>query len=153
MITIRQAESRDRAAIVALALPFIEQPTYARLLGEIDAIEAIHRRITKVFDFGADGVGLLALDESDQVVGCLAMLVTEHDLLDALDAAELCYWVEPDRRATTAAVQLLRAAENWAHDRGVKTLRMFAPLGSKLGRLYERHGYQALETTYLKVLA
>lgn len=152
MISVRAITEDDRAAVVELALPFCLAEPWAELLADVDHAAAIHRRLDFVFSLGDRGVCLVAV-EGERLVGCLALAVAEHDLTASLMADEIAFWVLPERRATSAAHQLLRCASDWAHSRGVKTLRMFAPMGSRLGTLYERNGYLALETAYLKRLA
>lgn len=152
MIQIRAATEDDREALVALALPFAQLPPYDTLLAALDHTAAIHRRLDHVFSLGDYGVVFVAIADDGALVGCLALVAARHDLTDALLADELAYWVLPGRRSGAAGYHLLRSAEEWAHARGVKTLRMFAPIGSRLGTLYTRSGYQALETTHIKVL-
>lgn len=152
MISIRAITEDDRPAIVELALPFCLAEPWAELLAGIDHAAAIHRRLDFIFSLGARGVCFVAI-EGDRLIGCLALAVAEHDLTASLMADEIAFWVLPERRASSAGHQLLRCASDWAHSQGVNTLRMFAPMGSRLGTLYERSGYLALETAYLKRLA
>ncbi len=152
MITVRPITEDDRPAIVELALPFCLAEPWSELLADVEHTAAINRRLDLIYGMGDRGLGIVAC-EGEVLVGCLALAVAEHDLTASLMADEIAYWVLPSHRGSGAAYQLLRFAENWAHSRGVKTLRMFAPAGSRLSLLYERAGYLALETAHIKVIA
>jgi GNAT superfamily N-acetyltransferase len=69
-----------------------------------------------------------------------------------LYAEEVAWWVEPNRRGLRLGPQLIAVAEEWATTRGLRSIKMVAPIPSQVGRYYERRGYVALETAYLKVL-
>lgn len=72
-----------------------------------------------------------------------------------LTAQELFWWVDPEVRGHGIAGELLREAENWAREKGAKTMQMISLAeldGEAIGRMYERHGYVPLERSYLKVL-
>jgi GNAT superfamily N-acetyltransferase len=152
LISVRAITEDDRAAVVELALPFCLAEPWAELLADVDHAAAIHRRLDFVFSLGDRGVCLVAVE--GEAPGRLPGPGRRRARPDGLaDGRRDRLWVLPERRATSAAHQLLRCASDWAHSRGVKTLRMFAPMGSRLGTLYERNGYLALETAYLKRLA
>jgi len=65
---------------------------------------------------------------------------------------ELMWWVEPAWRGSSAGPKLLRSLESWARQKGVRWIKMIAPVESDVGKYYERIGYAALETSYLKRL-
>jgi GNAT superfamily N-acetyltransferase len=96
---------------------------------------------------------LVAVDDSDDtVIGCFPIAAVPNLMTGEPIAEELTWFVDPSHRGLRAGPKLLTAAIDWAMARGLKMLKMGAPAGSELGRFYEKHGFQAVETAYFKVL-
>ena len=140
-MVIREATHADIPRCVAMGRCFLLE-VYAGLLDENPEHMA---------QIGADLIEketglLLVADVGDgHLVGMIGMVIVPHPLSGALVAAELFWWMEPAARG--AGVRLLKRAERWARDRGIARVQMTAPTAG-VGHLYERLGYQAIETAY-----
>lgn len=70
-------------------------------------------------------------------------------------AQELFWWVNHEKRGARLGLQLLKAAEARAKDIGAKAMMMLCLdrlNGEKVGKLYERLGYESREQTYMRLL-
>jgi GNAT superfamily N-acetyltransferase len=86
-------------------------------------------------------------DRDGDVVGMIGLVGYAHPLSGVPTAGEVMWWMDPDARGHGAA--LLRRAERWAAETGAQVIQMIAPARHPVvGRLYERRGYVAVETTY-----
>lgn len=83
------------------------------------------------------------------VVGMIGLLAFVHPIAGELTVAEVFWWVEPEHRG--GGVRLLKRAEQWARALGAVKLFMIAPT-AEVGQLYERLGYESLETCYQRAL-
>ena len=158
---LRPATIADRAAVVALALHFHASTPYGSLV-TIDPV-----RIGYLFDLAlADGVVFVAACESlardangdavpsTVIVAFLGLTVLELAVSGDRYAEELAWWVEPAYRSGTLGPRLLRMAEDWAVAQGCAFVKMGAPEGQPaVGRWYQRQGYQAVETAFMKRVA
>ena len=59
-------------------------------------------------------------------------------------AQEIFWWAERD------GLRLLKAYEDWAMDKGAELIAMMDLSGNRLGKIYQRRGYQPSENLYLK---
>lgn len=97
-----------------------------------------------------DGTIVLVAEAPDgALVGMIGALVSEHPYSGERVASELFWWVEPAHRGHGR--DLMKAAEAWARDQGAARFQMVAP-NARVGRLYERFGYTAVETLYQRSL-
>ena len=62
----------------------------------------------------------------------------------AMLAQELFWWAKKD------GLSLLRGFENWAADNGADLICMVSLSGSKIGKIYERRGYEPRELFYVR---
>lgn len=151
---IRPATVDDRDAVTTLALRFHASSPYARLL-KVDAVLvgvlfdlALEQGTVIVGELESyDGAALRAL------VGFIALVALEHTVSGDRYAEEVAWWVEPAHRVGLLGPRLLRRAEGWAVTHGCAFLKMAAPAGTDVGAFYERQGYAAIETAYMKRLA
>jgi GNAT superfamily N-acetyltransferase len=148
-VIVRAATPADRDLITAMALRFHASTPYASLL----AVDPI--RIGLLFDLAtAQGVVLVAENvEALDILGFLGLVVLEHPLSGDRYAEEVAWWVEPAYRSGTLGPKLLREAEAWCRRAGCVFLKMAAPAGTTVGLFYERQGYAAVETAFLKRVA
>ena len=157
---LRPATIADRDAVVALALHFHASTPYGSLV-TVDPL-----RIGYLFDLAlASGVVFVAEsglpDDPDgepvpasAVVAFLGLTVLELAVSGDRYAEELAWWVEPAYRSGTLGPRLLRMAEDWAVAQGCAFVKMGAPEGQPaVGRWYQRQGYQAVETAFMKRVA
>lgn len=98
------------------------------------------------------GGDLMALVLGDDPVGVLLASAQDHPFGGAKYAMETAWWIAPGARGR-AAMAMLAAYEQWARDRGCAFCQMAALVSfPQAGRIYERRGYSAVETHYLKPL-
>jgi GNAT superfamily N-acetyltransferase len=148
-VLVRAATVPDIPAIVAMGVRFLQDSRYSdQVEAEID-IDPLVRLVEACLRLGT----VLVLERNPQhLVGFLALLITPHHVTGQPTATEVAWWVNPEDRLGSEGVRLLHAAEQWARDQGATRLHMIAPAGSPVGRLYERRGYAALETAYVRTL-
>lgn len=91
-----------------------------------------------------------------EVVGMIAGLVFPFYFNKAHpNAQEMFWWVDPAHRKSRVGIGLLTAFEEWAAEKGAKTVQMgtVAKLNpEKLAAIYKKKGYQESETYWTKVL-
>ncbi len=93
---------------------------------------------------------LVLVDERDErLVGTIGVIITPHIYCGQGVMSELFLYVDPDKRGN--GVRLVRRAEKWAADQGIRHSTMTAP-DERVAALYERMGYAPLEVNYIKTL-
>lgn len=145
-MTIRLAVFADLHAIVRMALQFIATSGYRELIQP--NVEQLEVLVCWLLDSGA----IFIAERDGQPCGMLATKVFPHPMSGELTGGEIAWWIDPDQRGGTAALRLVAAAEQWCLERGAKRFQMVAPAGSGLGAVYERLGYEEVETAYQKPL-
>lgn len=148
--SIRPATPADSEALYALGRRFLEGTRYGALFCATP--ESLARLVGVVFAFGDNATILLTVDSDDRPFGMLVAFVAPHPIDGLLYCDEVVWWVNPDARGMRAGPKLLAAAEEWARGKNCSMLKMVAPIGSTVGRFYERLGYRAVETAHVKVL-
>ncbi len=100
------------------------------------------------------GAGFLVLaEDGEELVGILGAFVGPRIYWPGLAATESFWWVRPECRGRMAGVRMLKEFEAEAKRRGCSVVaaghKTFF-MADELARLYQRLGYQPLETMYLK---
>jgi GNAT superfamily N-acetyltransferase len=93
-------------------------------------------------------------EQDGVVVGMIGLVVAPHHFSGRLTAGEIMWWVDPAARGI--GLRLLRRAEAWALERGAAVMQVVAPArgdGARVGQLYERRGYRAVETSYQRTVS
>ena len=136
----------DIPALVRLGSAFLRESPYGDLIPDDPAhLSALFARLIE----HGDAALLVAQDDAGSVLGMIGLVIEPHVLSGARTCGELFWYVEAAARGTGAGLSLLDAAEAWAADNGADLLLMAAP-NARVGALYERHGYAAVETMYGK---
>lgn len=144
---IREATLDDVPQLVEMSRQFRAQSLYRTTF--VDNPEQLAATITGLIT-GPSSV-MLVLTAEDRLIGMIGLLLHPH-LFDAvMTAGELVWWVEPEARGSGAGVELLRAAEAWAVEKGAARIQMVAP-SVRVGEFYEREGYTFIEMNYQKTL-
>lgn len=103
----------------------------------------------------SNGTGiLLVLHENFELKGAIAGVIYENVFDGLLCASEIFWYVWPGA-TKGAGTALLSAFEEWAQVQGAKRVTMAHMLHSQpeqLSAFYERRGYKAFETHYVKSL-
>lgn len=141
---IREAVLDDIPHLVVMGLHFIRSSDYAGHLDENpDALFDTMLRLIESED------ALLLVEDTGNPTGMLGAVLFSHPLSHQRFFSELFWWVEPEHRGNGLA--LLRAAEEWAAERGASHSIMISP-DDRVSRLYETLGYAKLETHYIRLL-
>lgn len=156
-MTLRPATPTDRDAIVAMAQHFMRFSHYGRILSAISlpGVTLLVEGVLKSAALPNANTFALVAEDDGGVFGMLGLIACPHPLSGDAYGEELCWWVEPTHRgARLVGPKMLARAEAWARERGLKFLKMVAPTNVPIvGRFYERAGYVAVETAYVKGLA
>lgn len=162
-MTIREAQlPGDKRAIIELAARFLEGTRYGELLAGASwasVAELVERVYLSGVIFVAEvqrevlpgevpGARIVQVD----LVGMIALVCGPHPVTAQIVCEELAWWVNPEHRRSRIGPALLGRAEDWARQNGAIMLKMVAPAGSDVSRYYERHGYEAVETAFVKRL-
>lgn len=140
---IREATIDDIPVLVAMGMRFAQSDAYKRFVRDnpVQFEEMARMLITS-------GLGvMLVLEKNGCVEGMIGMLCTPHFLSGDMFAGEICWWINPEHRGD--GVRLMKFAETWAREHGALSIQMVAP-NERVGRLYERMGYQQTEVSYQK---
>lgn len=146
-MVVRLAIPSDRLRVVSMlkeahaagALPFPFSAPHAAAL--FDTQCALKDRICIVYV------------PSDRARGVLMAAINPHPFGPFLIATEVIWWIDPEHRGA-AGRAMLDAYEAWATEQGASFVGMAALAAApRAGVIYERRGYQAAETHYLKPLA
>ena len=142
---IRRATADDIERLMDMGERFVRETKYRSLVTLRP--ERLAESIANVL---ASPSGVVLVSGSDaSLTGMIAMLVYDHPFSGERTAFELVWWVEPEARGD--GVRLLRAAEEWAREEGATKVQMVAP-NERVGALYERLGYEPVETSYQRSL-
>lgn len=143
--SIRYATAADETRVVEMALRFVRETQYATLFAGMSP-----ETLSPMFGLALHKGVVFVADVDGQAVGFLALVVLQHPFGGEPYGDELGWWVEPEWRRGRIGWDLLDAGERWARDHQVTVLKMIAPAGSPIGRLYEHRGYVPVETAYVK---
>ena len=142
---IRCATSADVPALVEMGVSFIATVYPDQFATNRDQLTALCDILRQ------DAHSLLLVAERDgQIVGMLGAHAYAHMMSGEHTAAELFWWMNPTARGD--GLKLYRAFEKWARRHGAQILQMGAP-NLDVARVYERLGFQRVETTYARRLA
>lgn len=147
-MTIRRATAADLDAIIAMALCFQETTSYAKHLRATP--ETL--RTLAVGMLGNDEAVIFLAERHGSVLGMIAATLYRQIMSQELIGTEVCWWMNPEARDGRTALRLMRAAEQWAIDRGAVVFQMMAPT-ARVGALYERLDYELIERHYQKRVA
>ena len=120
---------------------------FVSVIGEISDDESIENTLIMLMD-SPDGILLI-----DKGAMAGAFIYPHFFNVQTMIAQELFWWVNELQRGTGVAMKLMHGLEDWARDKGAKTLIMTAMSGlGDVGKIYESKGYTPRENTYFKDL-
>ncbi len=143
---IRRATIEDRDWLVQMGRRFVKETDYAGLI-TINP-ERLSAAVVSILE-NPEGCVLVSTAAATPT-GMIAMIAYDHPFSGERTAFEVVWWVEPEARGE--GVKLLRAAEQWARDKGIKKMQMVAP-NERVAAFYQRMGYAPVETSFQKELA
>ena len=131
MVEIRTARAEDAPAIARLA----------GQLGYPSTVRDIEQRLETVFE-DKDNIVLVATKPEGGIAGWIHVAVTvfiEEDTIAEIGGLV----VDEGNRSAGIGQALLQAAEDWAKERGIRTLRVHSNvLRERAHVFYERHGFK-----------
>jgi GNAT superfamily N-acetyltransferase len=142
---VRPATGADVPRIVEMGMRFAQMVYGARLRPDPEALSALALRLMGMADST-----LLVAEQDGAVVGMIGMMVYRHPMSAELVGTEVAWWIDPEHRGI--GLRLLRAGETWARAQGAVTFQMIAPTPD-VERLYERMGFERMETTFQRRLS
>jgi predicted N-acetyltransferase YhbS len=147
---IRKATPADIPRIVEMVGHFMAAKVGDTVYGHVLTFKpkAVADLAARVIEHGL----ILLAEVDDQVVGMIAGVPLEELIANTPMFDEMVWWVEPDYRKGSVGPRLLRAVEHWARQKGLRLVKMVAPAGSGVGDYYARHGYEPVESSYIKRL-
>jgi len=143
---IRKAGGGDRSDLVAMVGHFIQGTPYAKVL------PFRPKKVLELVDLVLEHGVVFVAEVNGRAVGMIAAVALRELVAGEAMADEMVWWVEPAYRQGLVGPRLLKALENWARQKGLAMLKMVAPVGTEVGAFYERAGYMAVETSYIKHL-
>lgn len=139
---IREAVLTDVPRLIEMGCRFIAETTY------VSDIPANPEQLEHLARWLIEGDGVVFVSEREgQLTGMLGAMIFPHPMSGQRTASDLFWWVEPEARGD--GVRLLKRMEQWAIAQGAERLMMAAPT-ARVGLLYERLGYRAVETSYVR---
>jgi GNAT superfamily N-acetyltransferase len=145
---IRPATVEDLASLEPLAREFYAS---SQVLKRFDTDLFVQTWI-RLLD--ANGV-IFLLEDGSSIVGALGGVLYGDPYSGDAIATEFFWFVAQRARGGRGGLQLLKAFEGWARDRGALEIRMVHLLDSmpeKLARVYKHFGFQPIEVHYSKEL-
>ncbi len=142
MIRAREIRSDDITDLMRLGRAMhAESPVYSPYSFEPAKLEYWFDLCLRAEDW----LGVVAENDAGDLIGfcgacCADMLFSYEKSVE-----DLCFYVSPDWRGTTAAVRLLRFMESWAQARGARNLRIGITTGTnneQAARFFARFGFE-----------
>ena len=144
---IREATPADIPRIVEMGRRFIAESSYKNHFAENpEQMKTLAEQII------SNPKGRILISEKDaKVNGMLALLLFPHYFSGEPIAIEVFWWVDPEARAGSTGLKLMRKAEEIALELGATKMQMVAPT-ERIGELYKHFGYTEVESSYQKNL-
>jgi len=146
-VTVRDATMDDLDRIIEMATRFVAETTYRdRIANNPAAMRALAEGL-----LANDASICLLAEQGGRVVGMFGGIVYAHHISGERIAGEVCWWVDPESRGSSAGLRLLREAERMAAARGAGAMQMIAPT-DHVAKIYRSLGYEFVEATYQRSL-
>jgi N-acetylglutamate synthase-like GNAT family acetyltransferase len=146
-MNIREAETKDLPELLQMGKRFREETAYQKLLGDNPAqMKSLAEQL-----LAGPTAFILVAENGGGLEGMIGVLVYPHYLSGELVGGEVFWWVNPKARGTMG-IRLMREAEKKAMALGAMKMQMIAPT-ERVAQIYERLGYERVETTYQRSLA
>lgn len=149
MFNIRLATEEDAKQCILMGVKFFEASPYHELVPY--KLASITELFYKLLE---EGFVLVACD-GDHCVGMLSVILTPFIINDDVTiASEVTWWVDPEHRHSDLATRLKVQAEETSKERGATLMSMsvLSNTPSAIRKIYERDGYEELESSYIKSL-
>lgn len=136
------------AELQALGEAFVKEAKYPGTF----KVEVFRKNWEMIF---GQKMGAMWVVRNGSIVGALGAII-HPDINDGELVAQEAFWfVAPEHRGGTAGIKLLAEFEAWAEMRGaarILSAHLMTSMPEKVAKVFERRGYYAGETAYIKVL-
>lgn len=150
MSSVRVAELADVPSILAMGLAFMRETVYGQVFRANP--EKMTEFVTSLIDGSRDG-RIFVAEDAGKAVAMLGVYAYEHFLFADYCVVETFWYADPAARGSVG-IRLLKAAEQWARDRGAEVMQMIAPHGAqRVYGIYKALGYTPVELSWQKRLA
>jgi GNAT superfamily N-acetyltransferase len=140
---IRHASADDRLAVIRLL-----RDSHAAAGWTFPFVAA---RAEALFKHHVSAPNACCLVMGDQPQGILMASAFDHPFGAGKVAKETVWYIAPEARGR-GAIRMLDAYEAWAQAQGCNLAGMASLTTNDVSRIYERRGYAAVETHFLKTL-
>jgi N-acetylglutamate synthase-like GNAT family acetyltransferase len=144
---IREATPADIPRIVEMGRRFMAESAYNQHLSE----NPMQMRALALQIISQPNGSILVSEKDGKLTGMLAFILFPHHFSGELIAGEVIWWVDPEARAGSTGLKLMRRAEEIAVGMGAKKMQMVAPT-ERIGELYKHLGYREVESTFQRNL-
>jgi GNAT superfamily N-acetyltransferase len=144
-MTVRAAIAADRWRVIRL----LEESH--RAAGYQFAFEAARADLLLRMHLGQEKACALVLDVDGLAQGILLAAASDHPFGAGLWAKETVWYITPDHRGRNG-LRMLDAYEAWAAGLGCAVISMASLVTNDVSAIYERRGYRAAETHFVKPL-
>jgi GNAT superfamily N-acetyltransferase len=144
---IRALNVDDIGPLLEMGQRMHHESAYAFLPFDFEKVE---RLILSYLDDRETQCGLVA-EEGGVVIGMFAGYLTDYFFCDEKVACDLILYVDREHRGSSAAVRLIRAFRDWAHERCAREicLGVSTEIDSRTtGRFYEKMGLSHIGGLY-----
>lgn len=145
---VREAIPEDAARIIEMATRFLAESPYGRLFPADPA------RLGALMQMCLSMGVIFVAEREEGLVGMLALVQLVDPIGGVAYADEIALYVDPAHRNGIIGGRLLMKAQNWTRARHLAFLKMVAPHHDAeqcdIGKSYERVGFEAVETAYIK---
>lgn len=149
---IRDTTTEDNDELLRMCKSFFSRTGYARLV-DFDKDSMI--KTLEHLRNDDNGVLLIATD-GDKTIGMIgALLYPFYFNHSHTTGQEMFWWVDPEHRKSGAGIELLKAVEAEARQRGAQSFSMIAldsMTPEQVGNIYMKQGYQKSEHSYIRSL-
>ena len=147
MTTVRQAVEADIDRLVEMACRFASESEYSKVAA-VDA-EKVTGLIGRLI--ATEGSVVFIGEVDGETVAMIGGHLFDHPMLDAVFAAEVAWWVEPEHRSSRVGYKLLQSFTAWSVEHDATHISMVAP-NEHVGQFYRRLGFMEVEREYLRRL-
>lgn len=151
MSMLRIAEEKDFPIVKAMAKSFFEDSPYK----DFPMKEEHFDNYIKGYLTPSVAKMILLAEDQDKPVGFLAFELADWLFYPIPVAVEKALWIEPDRRESDLAKELLGAFFFWALKIGCPLIQLSSLTGEyekKLDKFYKKMKFKKVENIYLKQL-
>lgn len=106
--------------------------------------------VTPLFEMSITQGACFLAEDNGVVTGFIVGLVLPHPFTGTFYVDIIAFWLLPTHQTSAAALGLLRKLLRFADAEPLPVVKVSAPIGSHLGKVLLKLGFEAVEVTYIK---